>query len=112
MRAFLAAVLAVGAIVFAAPASAQSNAEICGAAMNRYTPQQLIAACTALINSGGYDNANLAILYSNRGSGFRRAGDLRSSLADHDRAIQLAPNDGISYYNRGNTRRDWLARRS
>ncbi|MBK6705561.1 MAG: tetratricopeptide repeat protein [Caulobacteraceae bacterium] len=106
MRIFLAAALAAGALMFAAPASAQNDESICGEQMNNYTPQQLIASCTTLINRGGYDNANLAILYSNRGSGFRRAGDLRSSLADHNRALQLAPSDGISYFNRANTLRD------
>ncbi|MBP6690667.1 MAG: hypothetical protein KA153_11790, partial [Hyphomonadaceae bacterium] len=66
MRIFLAAALAAGALMFAAPASAQNDESICGEQMNNYTPQQLIASCTTLINRGGYDNANLAILYSNR----------------------------------------------
>lgn len=106
MRAVLIAIASLGTIAIAAPAWAQSNTDICGERMNDYTPQQVINACTALLNSGGYDNNGMAIIYSNRGSGFRRAGDLRSSIADHDRAIQYAPTDAISYYNRGNTRRD------
>lgn len=106
MRAALLAIATLGALALTAPAFAQTDNDICGERMNDYTPQQVINSCTALINSGGYDNNSMAILHSNRGSGFRRAGDLRSSMADHDRAIQYAPTDGISYYNRGNTRRD------
>lgn len=106
MRAVLMGIIAAGAVAFATPALAQSDNDICSENMNNYTAAQVIASCTALINTGRYDNNNMAILYSNRGSGFRRAGDLRSSMADHDRAIQYAPTDAISYFNRGNTRRD------
>lgn len=102
----LVGVLAMGAVMAASPALAQSNTDMCGEAAERYTPQQVINACTALINGGGYNNNDLAIIYSNRGNAFKRAQDYRSALADQDTAIRYNPNDGITYYNRGNTRYD------
>jgi tetratricopeptide (TPR) repeat protein len=102
----LVGVLFVGALLAAAPATAQTNNDMCGSAADSYTPQQVINACTALINGGGYSNNDLAILYSNRGNAFKRARDYRSALADQDRAITFNPSDGITYYNRGNTRYD------
>jgi tetratricopeptide (TPR) repeat protein len=90
----------------ASPALAQTNEQMCGSAADSYTPQQVISACTALIDGGRYNNVDMAILYSNRGNAFKRARDYRSALADQDRAIQFNPSDGITYYNRGNTRYD------
>ncbi|MBL8544908.1 MAG: tetratricopeptide repeat protein [Hyphomonadaceae bacterium] len=104
MRTLVGVVALLAVAVTAAPALAQSNTDMCGSNAEAYPPQQVVNACTALINGGGYGSADLAIIYSNRGNAWKRAGDLRSALTDQDTALQYNPSDGITYYNRGNTR--------
>lgn len=105
MKRALAAVLVFGAVLSVGPASAQSDQDYayCGSRATDYTPQQVIQGCNALLAQGRFDNENLAIIFSNRGNAYKRAGDLPSALSDHNQALRYNPRDGIGYYNRGNT---------
>ena len=52
------------------------------------------------IDSGGLDNANLAIAHNNRGNAYDDKGDGQRALADYDQAIRLDPRLAEAYYNR------------
>ena len=53
----------------------------------RATNEERIASCTVLIDSGRYQQANLAILYHDRGVARRAKGDLPAAIADFAEAI-------------------------
>ena len=54
----------------------------------RATNEERIASCTALIKSGRYQQANLAILYHDRGVAKRAKGDLAAAVSDFAEAIK------------------------
>ena len=66
------------------------------------TPDAQAAACTALIDSGRFTRQNLAILHSNRGIAYGKAGDYDRAIADFDAALRINPNHVRAYLNRGN----------
>ena len=73
-------------------------------------PTSQAAACTALIDSGRFTRQNLAILHSNRGIAYGKAGDYDRAIADFDAAMRINPNHVRAYLNRGNAnfaRRDY-----
>src|SRR3982750_642493 len=74
------------------------------------TPEAQAAACTVLIDSKRFTRTNLAILHSNRGIAYGKAGDYDRAIADFDAALRINPNHVRAYVNRGNanfTRRDY-----
>ena len=74
------------------------------------TPDVQAEACTALIDSGRFTRQNLAILHSNRGIAYGKAGDYDRAIADFDAALRINPNHVRAYLNRGNAnfaRRDF-----
>ena len=74
------------------------------------TPDAQAAACTALIDSKRFSKQNLAILHSNRGIAYGKAGDYDRAIADFDMALRINPNHVRAYVNRGNAsyaRRDY-----
>ena len=73
-------------------------------------PTSQAAACTALIDSRRFARQNLAILHSNRGIAYGKAGDYERAIADFDAALRINPNHVRAYLNRGNAnfaRRDY-----
>src|SRR4249920_2118556 len=73
-------------------------------------PDAQAAACTALIDSKRFSKQNLAILHSNRGIAYSKAGDYDRAMADFDTALGINPNHVRAYVNRGNAnyaRRDY-----
>ena len=66
------------------------------------TPDAQAAACTALIDSKRFSKQNLAILHSNRGIAYGKAGDYDRAMADFDAALRINPNHIRAYVNRGN----------
>ena len=66
----------------------------------RATVEERIASCTALIQSGHYQAANLAILHENRGAAYRLQGDVANARADFTRAIAVNPSYVRAYANR------------
>src|SRR6201995_1741449 len=64
-------------------------------------PEAQIAACTALIDSKRFARQNLAILHSNRGIAYGKAGDYDRAIADFDAALRIQPNHVRALVNRG-----------
>jgi tetratricopeptide (TPR) repeat protein len=89
------------ALVLAAmPAWAQTREENVAQCMKSDADAR-IKGCTALINSGQENPANLAVLYSNRGIGENKKGRYDEAIADATRAIALAPDSANAYAIRG-----------
>jgi tetratricopeptide (TPR) repeat protein len=65
-----------------------------------FTPEQRIAACTAIINNGKETGDRLSVAYNNRGAAYVDKGEFDRSIPDFDEAIRLSPNDTDAYYNR------------
>jgi tetratricopeptide (TPR) repeat protein len=70
----------------------------------RATSNERIASCTALIDSGRYQPANLAILHHDRGVAARAKGDLGGALSDFAEAIGLNPDYARAFADRGSVR--------
>src|SRR5258706_6680480 len=97
-----AVLIAVG-IVAAGPAGAQTSRELnwCSGKESP-SPDQKIAACTAVIQAGRYTGKNLALVYNNRANGHLKKDEHDRAIADYDQAIKLDPNYALAYNNRGN----------
>jgi len=76
---------------------AQDNRQ-CGGDPN---PDIEIGGCTRLIQSGRFNNKNLAIIFNNRGTGYSRKGEYDRAIRDFDAALRLKPDDASAFYNRG-----------
>ena len=94
---------------FAAPqAKAQTNpnADICAADDDSaYSPQQRIAACTALIEAAKDAPKELAAALVNRGAVYWYINKIPQALADLDRAIALDPKNARAFRERSNSHR-------
>lgn len=66
-----------------------------------YSPQQIISACTTLIDSGENSAARLNDYLVSRGIAYQQVGDLARAMADYDKAIRLNPKDYYAFFNRG-----------
>src|SRR5580698_10014934 len=70
----------------------------------RAAPEERIASCTALIASGKYQSANLAVLHQDRGLAQRAKGDLGAAADDFSEAIKLNPDYARALAERGSVR--------
>jgi tetratricopeptide (TPR) repeat protein len=61
-----------------------------------------IGDCTAALQSGKYNNENLAILLTNRGNAYRNKEQYDRAIQDYNQAIKLNPKDSFPFNNRGN----------
>src|SRR5450755_915794 len=97
------ALIAVG-VVPAMPTAAQTSQQLnwCSNGKHSPNPDQKIAACTAVIQSGRYSGKNLAIVFNNRANGYLKKGDDDRAIADYDQALKLDPNYALAYNNSGN----------
>jgi hypothetical protein len=98
----LCAVIAIG-IVAAGPAGAQTPQQLawCSGGKDSPGPDQKIAACTAVIQSGRYSGKSLALAFNNRANGYLKKEDQDRAIADYDQALKLDPNYALAYNNRG-----------
>ena len=64
-------------------------------------PDDLIAACTRLIESGTLSAENLPIAYVARGYGYQEKREYTLAAADDSRSIVLSPKHAVAYLNRG-----------
>src|SRR3954451_20848803 len=105
----LAGILVLVPVVAGAQAAKPSDEQSC-IGQAGVTPDVQAEACTSLIDSGRYTRQNLAILHSNRGIAYGKAGDYDRAIADFDAALRINPNHMRAYLNRGNanfSRRDY-----
>src|SRR5512136_1424777 len=75
---------------------------------NNFTVQYLndvIAACTTLINTPGGSDKDRSIVHLQRGAMYRRLGKFELALADFTMSIHYDPNSAYAYTGRGNAHR-------
>jgi tetratricopeptide (TPR) repeat protein len=65
-------------------------------------PEIQISGCTAVIQSGKRSGHDLALAFTNRGLGHRRAFQFERAFEDFSQAIALDPTYTPAYYHRGN----------
>ncbi len=101
-------VLCLLAAFAASPASAQGNANatVCAADDDSaFSPEQRIAACSALINAARNAPKEVADALVNRGQAAWYADKMKQAFADLDRAIALDPNNARAFRERSNAYR-------
>ena len=64
-------------------------------------PDIKIGGCTRLIQSGRFDNNNLAHIFYNRGNAYARKGQYDRAIGDYTDHIRLKPDHAKAFYNRG-----------
>ena len=90
------------------PAKAQStaNADICAATDgSAVTPEQRIAACTAMIETTKDAPVELSAILVNRGAAYWYINKMSQAFADLDRAIALDPKNALAFRERSNSHR-------
>jgi lipoprotein NlpI len=65
----------------------------------------VIAACTALVNTSGGSVENRALVHLQRGAMYRRLGKFELALADFTMSIHYDPKSALAYTGRGNAHR-------
>jgi len=65
----------------------------------------VIAACTALINSPGSSAENRSLVHLQRGAMYRRLGKFELAIADFTMSIHYDPKSALAYTGRGNAHR-------
>jgi tetratricopeptide (TPR) repeat protein len=91
------AVLALAAVLFSLPATAQQNdADVC----IKQSGENAIAACSAAISSGQYKGDRLSELFNARGAEWRLRNDFVRAIADYDEALLQAPHYVAALNNR------------
>jgi tetratricopeptide (TPR) repeat protein len=65
----------------------------------------VIAACTVLINTEGGSAENRSLIYLQRGAMYRRLGKFKLALADFTMSIHYDPKSAYAYTGRGNAHR-------
>lgn len=82
----------------AAPAST-ADRDVCNS--SSIAPNQVVNACTRLMQSGRYFGTDLAAVMQKRADGYRRRGDFESAISDETAAIGLDPDDAQAFNRRG-----------
>lgn len=97
----LALALVIAGFAMAPGAAAQLPPEYARCAAAAAMPEQAIAACSAIIQSGRDAGRNLALSFFNRGIAWTRKSDSDRALADFNRAIQVDATYARAYSARG-----------
>jgi tetratricopeptide (TPR) repeat protein len=97
-------VILLALVLGAMPARAQTRDENAARCANTDADTR-IKGCTALINSGQENHANLAVAYTNRGIGENKKGLYDKAIADTTKAISLGPDVANAYAVRGSSYR-------
>jgi len=70
------------------------------------TPDLIISACTAVIQSRRFTGPNLAITFHNRGKAYHDKGEIDRAMEDYNEAIRIDSNDAVAVNNRGTIYRE------
>lgn len=84
-----------------APQASSRNEEACNNLPTRFSPEEQIRACTALLNANTLTSESIAIAYLKRGIGYLNLNDNANALANFDQAIRQNPQNRDAYANRG-----------
>jgi tetratricopeptide (TPR) repeat protein len=85
-------------------AQSGANNEICAADdAGAYSPEQRVAACTALIKASEDQPADLVIALVHRGAAYYYMNRMPAAFADFDRAIALDPKNSRAFRERSNS---------
>jgi tetratricopeptide (TPR) repeat protein len=95
----LTTVLATFAVLFGQ--SRQENWDLCFGS----DPEQSIAGCSAIIQSGQENDASLSKVFDTRGLAYMHKRDYVRAIQDYDQAIRLNPRSATAIYNRALTYR-------
>ena len=96
--------LMLSALLAPRPAIASGETEegfICRTQPSSLTHDQIIAACTTVIQRGGLPDHNLAHIFQMRAVVYEQSGDHRHAIDDYSSAIQLEPTASVLYAGRG-----------
>jgi len=70
----------------------------------KFTPDEMIDTCYALVKSGQWSGKDSAWLYNNIGKGYFLKEDYDRAVTNYDRALKLDPSDAYAYCGRGITK--------
>ena len=109
MRRLISTIALFAAVILAAPALAQSNAQLGPLCTSEGTPaDQQISACNKIIALKVFTGEKLATVYFWRAVGWNKKGDYNNVIADTTLALQLTPKSvellnmrGSAYYDKG-----------
>src|SRR5215471_5979792 len=102
MRVFIAVALAAAVLSGAASAGPAEERRQC-LAREGISVEQKLAACTALIESGGETPQGLVAALISRGIAYHSKQNYDSAIQDYDGAIRIEPRNAIAFNNRGNS---------
>src|SRR4051812_21714455 len=104
--------IAALACLAALSACNQENLDHCSNRDGSLPPETVIAACTALIETGSFSGEQLATFHSNRGGAYNSQSDYAHARDDYADVIRLEPRNaqarsdrGLAYYNLGDRER-------
>jgi tetratricopeptide (TPR) repeat protein len=100
------AVVAIAVVAVCGQAAAQARGLIDWCTSPGATADQTIAGCTAAIQSGDYDAANLSAILTNRGLAYDDKGQYDLAIRDYDQAVKLAPWFDDAFKSRGDAYQD------
>lgn len=92
--------LALAIIATIAAPIASSQADALDDCMHHRSPQHKLDGCTAMIESGQWQDSELAQVYHMRGIAHGHLGRYRLAVEDFDQAVHLAPRNATSYRER------------
>ena len=96
-------IFAVAAWIWVSPLAANAASQGQWDRCTKGQPEQRIVGCTQIIEGGQETTINLSSAHTNRASAYTDAGLFSAALADHNRAVELWPQNPAARTARGLT---------
>jgi lipoprotein NlpI len=100
-RALGGAAVIMAAMMFVSPVVAESTPEWKCNASGDITPDERIAACTSVLESGKYGQQGAIKAHLSRAAAYSKKGDFERAIADYTQFLELFPKNMFAYYCRG-----------